>query len=119
LLSKAKEVVTNCTKTMAIVLSTKSPYKEGTFHYANWCLVELFEVWKISERKKAEASNDKAKVVPETMPPRWMFKGIIACCLWGHNKLHKTESTDLKSSVFNDGKYATSFGQNVESRGAI
>lgn len=60
-----------------------------------------------------------AKIVPETNPPGRMFKGFIAWCLWGHIPFHKTESVDLKLSVFSDGKYATSFGQNVESRRAI
>jgi hypothetical protein len=101
LLSKAIEVVTNCTKMMAIVLSAKSPYKEGTFpfgtnydDYASWFLSEFFEVWKIAEWKKAKASNDIQKVVPETMPPGWMFKGFIAGCL---NQSHQKTSFSFVS----------------------
>jgi hypothetical protein len=65
------------------------------------------------------ASVVEDQVVVVVPPVGYFFKGFLAWCLWGHIPVVDSASTTMKSTLFSDGKAATSFGRLTGSRRAL
>ena len=77
LLRLAKDVLCSCKKVQALVTSTKSPYKDGTFpsgtnwdDYIDWCIRTMYMSEKTTEVDVVVAGGKEVTPTPATLTPQ-------------------------------------------------